>query len=80
MNNRRTTRLGVTLDPENDVVHVHGQQNVAALKPKVLMLNKPVGVLSTCKLSREEGTIILDYLPKDRRYFPVHHLIAIPPD
>ncbi len=74
VNNRRTTRLGVTVDPENDVVHVHGQRVLAALDPKVLMLNKPVGVLSTCKLSREEGTIILDYLPKDRRYFPVGRL------
>lgn len=74
VNNRRVTQLGVSVDPVRDVVHVHGKRVTEAPEPKILIFNKPIGVLSTCRLSREEGEIILDYLPKDRRYFPVGRL------
>ncbi len=74
VNNRRAAQLGTLVDPLRDTVSVDGRRVREAPEPRVLMLNKPVGVLSTCRASREEGEIILDYLPSDRRYFPVGRL------
>ncbi len=74
VNHIRVTTLGTMIDPLRDTVHVDGKRIKEAPEPRVLMFNKPVGVLSTCKVGREEGPIILDYLPDDRRYFPVGRL------
>ena len=74
VNRKRVIALGTLVDPARDTVHVDGKRVKEALEPRVLMFNKPVGVLSTCKVGREEGPIILDYLPDDRRYFPIGRL------
>lgn len=74
VNRKRVTTLGTMIDPLRDTIHVDGKRVKEAPEPRVLMFNKPVGVLCTCKVGREEGPIILDYLPDDRRYFPIGRL------
>lgn len=74
VNNRIVTELGTQVDPLRDTVFVDGERVAEALEPRMLMFYKPVGVLSTCKAGREKGPIILDYIPSDRRYFPVGRL------
>jgi len=65
--------LGVTIDPENDKVEVFGK----IIKPEkfvYIILNKPVGVLSTCKKDREKGRTILDLVKSEERLYPVGRL------
>lgn len=74
VNQRRVTTLGTIVDPTRDKISVDGRRVHDAPEPRVIIFNKPVGVLSTCKVGREQGPIILEYLPTDRRYFPVGRL------
>jgi pseudouridine synthase len=66
--------LGTRIDPVADRVSVDNEPVPRELPRRVLMLHKPVGVLSTCRPGREEGTIVTDLVPVDRRYFPVGRL------
>ena len=66
--------LGSKVDPEHDYVTVNGEPVPRELRLKVLMLYKPLGYLSTCKVGREKGISILELIPDDRRYFPVGRL------
>jgi len=68
------TEPGTKADPDFDAIFVDGNPLPRPQPPRVLMLNKPVGYLSTCRKSREVGRVILDLLPGDRRYFPVGRL------
>jgi 23S rRNA pseudouridine2605 synthase len=61
VNEEIVSALGFIIDTDRDDVFV-------------LMLNKPRGVLSTCKPGRERGQTILDFVPSDKRYFPVGRL------
>jgi 23S rRNA pseudouridine2605 synthase len=74
VNGETVAELGAKADPLLDVIRVDGRVLPERRPPKVLMLHKPVGYVSTCRKSREEGRIILDLLPDDRRYFPVGRL------
>lgn len=74
VNRLPVSKLGTLVDPARDYISVDGKRVRESSDRRVLMFNKPVGVLSTCKVGREEGPIILDYLPDDRRYFPIGRL------
>lgn len=66
--------LGSRIDPDRDLVEVDDERVIGFAEPTVLLFHKPVGVLSTCKTGREKGPIILEYLPSDRRLFPIGRL------
>jgi 23S rRNA pseudouridine2605 synthase len=68
------TELGTKVDPDQDTVTVDGDPVPRERRHKVLMLNKPMGYLSTCMPDREKGRSILELVPDDRRYFPVGRL------
>ncbi|MCB1059570.1 MAG: rRNA pseudouridine synthase [Calditrichaeota bacterium] len=74
VNEKVVRTLGTIVDGLRDIVLVDGERVLEAPDPRVIIFHKPVGVLSTCKHGREKGPIILDYLPNDRRYFPVGRL------
>jgi pseudouridine synthase len=74
VNGSTITRLGIKIDPESDHVKVDGRTVPREKTPRVLMLNKPSGVLSTSKTGKETGPTILDFVPRDRRYFSVGRL------
>lgn len=74
VNDKVVRTLGSVVDGLRDVVSVDGERVGEAPEPRVILFHKPVGVLSTCKHGREIGPIVLDYLPKDRRYFPIGRL------
>lgn len=74
INQRVVRQLGTLVNTARDDVYVDGELVSESQAAKVLLFHKPVGVLSTCRRSREVGPIILDYLPSDHRYFPVGRL------
>ncbi len=74
VNDAVATELGTRVDPDVDRIVVDGRPLRPAAAPRVLMLNKPVGYLSTCKPDREIGPTVLELVPRDRRYFPVGRL------
>lgn len=74
VNGEIVSELGSRVDPELDEVIVDGEFVPKELRRKVLMLNKPMGYLSTCKVGREKGVSFLTLIPDDRRYFPVGRL------
>jgi 23S rRNA pseudouridine2605 synthase len=68
------TTLGFKADPDTDEISVDDRPLAPPQAPRVIMLHKPTGFLSTCRKSREEGREILELIPHDRRYFPVGRL------
>jgi 23S rRNA pseudouridine2605 synthase len=73
VNDEIVTTLGFIVDTDRDDVCVDSER-LHVPKRRVLMLNKPRGVLSTCKPDRERGPTVLEYIPQDKRYFPVGRL------
>lgn len=74
VNGNIITELGSRVDPDQDSVTVDGDPVPKERHRKVLMLNKPIGYLSTCKPDREKGISFLELIPDDRRYYPVGRL------
>ncbi len=74
VNGTIVSELGSRVDPAKDSVTVDGEPVPKERRHKVLMLNKPVGYLSTCKPDREKGISFLELIPDDRRYYPVGRL------
>ena len=66
--------LGAQADADNDEIRLDGQLIPAPRISRVLMLNKPEGFVSTCRIGRERGKSVLELVPADRRYFPVGRL------
>jgi pseudouridine synthase len=56
--NGRPARLGDRADPTRDRILVAGRPLGAAPEPLVLLLNKPIGVLSTCSDPRGRATVL----------------------
>jgi hypothetical protein len=79
VNGKVVTELGSKADPERDRIEVNGQVIPLAKDPArhVLLLHKPVGVLSTCADPWGRKTV-LDLLPpswkRQTRLYPVEHL------
>ena len=59
-------RLGDQADPDRQSIVVDGRQLHLRQQARVLLLNKPVGVISTCHDPRGRRTV-LDLLPPDLR-------------
>ena len=59
-------RLGDQADPDRQSIVVDGRQLHLRQQARVLLLNKPVGVISTCHDPRGRRTV-LDLLPPDHR-------------
>lgn len=74
VNGNVITELGSKADPAADVITVDGVALPPPVVPRVIMLNKPRGWLSTCRTSRERGRSVLELIPEDRRFFPVGRL------
>ena len=77
--NGRVARLGDKADPEKDAIAIDGQPLRAAAEPLLVLLNKPIGVLSSCH-DPAGRPIVLDLLPAElargRGLHPVGRLDA----
>lgn len=76
VNDRRVETLTLTIDPEKDSVTVLGKPVAMRTATVVLVLNKPVGVLSTVSDSFDRKTVIDIACEKgyEDRLFPVGRL------
>ncbi|NEO69211.1 pseudouridine synthase [Moorena sp. SIO3H5] len=79
--NGRTVHLGQKADPETDVIEVDGKPINPYHRPQsiYLLLNKPAGVVSTCRDSQNRRTVIdllPDQLTKGQGIHPVGRLDA----
>jgi pseudouridine synthase len=74
LNGERVTTLGLTADPDVDRIEFDGRLLPKPPRPRVILLNKPVGYLSTSRVVREAGRSVLELVPSDRRYFTVGRL------
>ncbi|EGJ35628.1 MULTISPECIES: pseudouridine synthase [Moorena] len=79
--NGTTVHLGQKADPETDVIEVDGKPINPYQRPQsiYLLLNKPAGVVSTCRDSRNRPTVIdllPDKLTKGQGIHPVGRLDA----
>ena len=74
VNARVIKKLGVQIDPNNDIVTVDDRP-IRIRGPFVyLMMNKPTGVVTTVSDPQGRDTV-MDYLPKmDKRLFPIGRL------
>lgn len=79
VNGRRPPPSGVLVDPEKDTVTVDGRIVKPRTKHRYLMLNKPVGVITTAK-DEAARTTVLDAVGEEglagHRLFPVGRLDA----
>jgi 16S rRNA pseudouridine516 synthase len=64
--NGRPAGLGDRADPERDAIAVDGRPLGAAATPLLVLLNKPAGVVSSCRDPRGRPTV-LDLLPPPLR-------------
>ena len=62
----KVARLGDQADPERQSIVVDGRQLHLLREARVLLVNKPVGVISTCHDPLGRRTV-LDLLPPDHR-------------
>lgn len=75
VNGEVAATLGTTVDPEYDRVEVDGQPVSEVAAPTHILLNKPLGIISTA--SDPEGRkTVLDVVGLDRRLYPVGRLDA----
>ena len=58
--------LGDQADPDSQVIQVDGRPLCPRREPTVLLINKPAGVISTCRDPRGRSTV-LDLLPRQLR-------------
>lgn len=74
VNGATVCELGLQVDPQTDVIKV-GNKRITEPEEKVyLMLNKPVGCVSTCSDEKGRQTV-LDYVPDvKQRIYPVGRL------
>ena len=62
----QVSTLGDQADPDSQVIQVDGRPLCPRQEPTVLLINKPVGVISTCRDPRGRPTV-LDLLPRQLR-------------
>lgn len=79
VNGDRPPPSGVLIDPDRDVVTVDGRVVKPRIKHRYLMLNKPLGVITTAK-DEESRPTVLDAIGEEgqsgHRLFPVGRLDA----
>ena len=62
----RVASLGDQADPSSQLIEVDGVPLISALEPRVLLLNKPLGVICSCRDPQGRATV-LDCLPHQER-------------
>jgi len=72
VNGKTITAMGTRVDPLRDRVTVDGQRAEVAAPPIYVALNKPKGVVSSCRRMRDP--IVLDFIPIKTRLYPVGRL------
>lgn len=76
VNNKVVQELGVTIDPDKDIVKVNDKRIVAEGKKIYIMLNKPVGYVTTLK-DEKDRRIVTDLIEGVKeRIYPVGRLDA----
>lgn len=66
--------MGVTVDPERDVVMVDQHRISAEEETVAIAFHKPAGVLSTCRTSREGAPAVTDFVDFPYRLYPAGRL------
>ena len=64
--NARVASLGDQADPDHETICVDGRPLRVQSQQRVLLLNKPVGVISSCRDPQRRRTV-LDLIPVDQR-------------
>jgi 23S rRNA pseudouridine2605 synthase/23S rRNA pseudouridine2604 synthase len=72
VNGKTVITLGTKVAPDTDTVHPKGVPVVKADRPVYVMLNKPEGVVSSCRHRGE--TVVTDLVNLPQRLFPVGRL------
>lgn len=74
VNGKIIDELGMQIDPDTDIIKVSGKRIKAPEEKVYLMLNKPVGCVSTCSDEKGRDTV-LDYVKDIKaRIYPVGRL------
>lgn len=74
VNKRTVTELGTKIDPERDRVFVDEKPVYSTQKKYYIMLNKPVGYISSAKDQFEQKTVLELVEDLDARLYPVGRL------
>lgn len=64
--------LGTKVDPDKDVVELDGRLLKSVGKKIYIVLNKPIGYVSSCE--QPDDKIVLDLIPIDERVYPIGRL------
>jgi pseudouridine synthase len=72
VNGTVVTTLGVKVDPATDVVHLNGAPVLELDRHIYVMLNKPEGIVASCK--HREEPVVTDLVDLPHRLFPVGRL------
>lgn len=76
VNNKVIKELGVTIDPDKDIIKVNDKRIVAESRKVYIMLNKPVGFVTTLK-DEKDRRIVTDLIEGVKeRIYPVGRLDA----
>lgn len=73
VNGLTVTEMGVTVDPEKDIVSVNGKEIRLQKHMVYILLNKPEGVVTTLS-DNFNRPIVTDFIDADVRIFPVGRL------
>lgn len=73
VNDKIVTELGTKVDPNVDRVYLNGKRLKLENKNVYIMLNKPIGVVTTVSDEKDRDTVV-DYVPDDYRVYPVGRL------
>lgn len=74
VNNKLVKELGTLVSPETDVVSVDGKPVQGAEKKIYLMLNKPIGIITSVKDEQNRPTVMDFVKAVPQRIFPVGRL------
>jgi len=73
VNDETVTRMGITVDPDHDRIHVNGTPVAFAAPPLTLMLNKPAGYI--CSADAAQGQTVFALLKEiPQRLFTIGRL------
>lgn len=72
VNGHVVTTLGTRIDPETDTICLDGSPVSLPERHLYIMLNKPVGVVTSCRHRGE--SVVTDLIPLGQRLFPVGRL------
>ena len=70
VNGQITTKLGTKINPSIDIVKYNGQQLTPTLKKVYILLNKPIGYVTTAHDQFDRNTV-LDLVKIKERVVPV---------